>query len=392
MPGHIRDLRKRSVGYGGSRPFQARWHHPADPRVKRERSFATKREAREWMAAQDTDATRGVWTDPNLGRESVAAIAAEWQQSRHRTGPKTRQGHDSILRAHVLPEFGERRISAIDAADIQKWVNRLAEVAAPTTVSNVFTVLRMVMDFGVRRRYIPANPCASVEKPPRRRRITIRPLTHEEVRALAGAMPSESARVAVLMAAYMGMRAGELWALKRTDVNLLRHELSIDKALKELTVRSTERLPDGYTRITPSLVLGPTKTHQTRKLNVPSFLADELGPLLADADAEFLFTDSEGGPVRHGNFYRRTFTKHMPAELSGTRWHDLRHTCASLLIAEGAHPSSIQRHLGHNDIQTTLNVYGHMFPAAQEAMAASMDAAFRAAAEPSAKVTRLSLP
>jgi integrase len=343
------------------------------------------------MAAQDTDAMRGVWTDPNLGRETVAVIAAEWQASRHRTGPKTRQGHDSILRAHVLSEFGERRIAAIDAADLQKWVNTLAEDLAPVTVSNVFAVLRMVMDFGVRRRYIPANPCSSVEKPSRRRRITIRPLTHEEVRVLAGSMPSESARVAVLMASYMGMRAGELWALTRSDVNLLRGELSIDKALKEITAKNTERLPDGYERITPSLVLGPTKTHQTRKLNLPGFLADELEVLLSEpvSRAGFIFTDSEGGPVRHGNFYRRTFTKHMPAELSGTRFHDLRHTCASLLIAEGAHPSSIQRHLGHNDIQTTLNIYGHMFPAAQEAMAASMDAAFRAAADSKPKVTRL---
>ena len=165
------------------------------------------------MAEQDTDAQRGVWTDPNLGRETFAAIAAEWQASRQRTGPKTRAGHDSILNEHLLPEFGPRRLATIDAADLQKWVNKLAAERAPNTVHNCFAVLRLVMDFAVRRRYIAVNPCLSVERPSKRRRVKITALTHEQVRALAGAMPTTRDRLAVLMAAYMGLRSGELWAL-----------------------------------------------------------------------------------------------------------------------------------------------------------------------------------
>jgi integrase len=56
--------------------------------------------------------------------------------------------------------------------------------------------------------------------------------------------------------------------------------------------------------------------------------------------------------------------------------HDLRHTCAALLIAAGAHPKAIQEHLGHKDIQTTFNVYGHLLPSAQKALAKALDAAF----------------
>ena len=68
MPGYCRDLRnRRTQPYSGPNPIQARWRHPDDPRVRRERSFATKREARGWIAEQDTDSKRGVWTDPNLG-------------------------------------------------------------------------------------------------------------------------------------------------------------------------------------------------------------------------------------------------------------------------------------------------------------------------------------
>ena len=94
MPGYCRDLRNRKTQpYSGPNPIQARWRHPEDPRVRRERSFATKREAREWLAAQDTDAKRGVWTDPLAGRETVEVIAKLWQEAtRHQIGPKTPRG------------------------------------------------------------------------------------------------------------------------------------------------------------------------------------------------------------------------------------------------------------------------------------------------------------
>lgn len=386
MPGYWRDLRKRAIGYGGDKPIQARWRHPSDPRIKRERSFATKREARLWMAENDADAQRGVWTDPNLGRETVAAIAAEWQASRQRTGPKTRIGHDSILAHHVLPEFGPRRLASIDAADVQKWVNKLAAERAPNTVHNCFAVLRLVMDFAVRRRYIAVNPCLSVERPSKRRRIKINALDHQQVQSLAGSMPDAQARLAVLMAAYMGLRSGELWALRRASVNLLRRELVVDAALKELTKAQTaDRLPDGYERLTPSLVIGPTKTHASRKLSIPAFLAGELESFIKTGPGDgFLFTDSDGGPIRHTNWYKRTFKP-----LASVRFHDLRHSCAALLIEQGAHPAAIQQHLGHEDIRTTLNTYGSLFPAAQEAMAASMDAAYQAAAKPASNVRRL---
>jgi integrase len=334
------------------------------------------------MAEQDADAQRGVWTDPNLGRESFEAIAAQWQASRLRTGPKTRAGHDSILAQHLLPEFGPRRLATIDAADIQKWVNELSAKRASNTVHNCFAVLRLVMDFAVRRRYIAVNPCLSVERPSKRRRVKIIALTHAQVRTLAGNMPTERDRLAVLVAAYMGLRSGELWALRRQNVNILRRELVVDQAIKELPKAQTERLPEGYERLSPSLVIGPTKTHATRKLSIPSFLADELEAFMESEPrgSDFLFVDSDGGPVRHTNWYKRTFKPRAP----GIRFHDLRHTCAALLIEQKAHPAAIQQHLGHEDIRTTLNTYGSLFPAAQEAMAASMDAGYRAALQPSA--------
>jgi integrase len=95
-----------------------------------------------------------------------------------------------------------------------------------------------------------------------------------------------------------------------------------------------------------------------------------------DRDA-FVFTAPKGGPLRHHNFYCRQFCPALvraglPEQI---RFHDLRHTCASLLIAQGAHPKAIQAHLGHSSIQVTMDRYGHLFPDALEHLADRLDAA-----------------
>jgi integrase len=94
-----------------------------------------------------------------------------------------------------------------------------------------------------------------------------------------------------------------------------------------------------------------------------------------DPDA-FLFTAPRGGPLRHHNFYQRLFCPALPrAGLPGQiRLHDLRHTCAALLIAQGAHPIAIQAHLGHSSIQITMDRYGHLFPDTLEHLADRLDA------------------
>lgn len=131
------------------------------------------------------------------------------------------------------------------------------------------------------------------------------------------------------------------------------------------------------------LIEGPTKTGTARRIGLPRFLrarlAEHLAALPADPEA-FVFTSPDGGPLRHGNFYRRFFKpavrSALPPEKHGLRFHDLRHTAASLVIAAGAHPKAIQEHLGHRDIQTTFNVYGHLLPSAREALAAALDTAY----------------
>jgi integrase len=145
-------------------------------------------------------------------------------------------------------------------------------------------------------------------------------------------------------------------------------------------LRGTVRVVEAASEVSGRLITGPTKTHAGRTVRLPRFLRDELAAYLAspprDRDA-FVFTAPKDGPLRHHNFYKRQFCPALvraglPAQI---RFHDLRHTCASLLIAQGAHPKAIQAHLGHSSIQVTMDRYGHLFPDALEHLADRLDAA-----------------
>jgi integrase len=145
-------------------------------------------------------------------------------------------------------------------------------------------------------------------------------------------------------------------------------------------LRGTVRVVESASEVGGRLITGPTKTHAERTVRLPRFLRDELAAYLAsrprDRDA-FVFAAPKGGPLRHNNFYQRLFCPALArAGLPDqVRFHDLRHTCASLLIAQGAHPKAIQAHLGHSSIQVTMDRYGHLFPDALEHLADRLDAA-----------------
>lgn len=130
------------------------------------------------------------------------------------------------------------------------------------------------------------------------------------------------------------------------------------------------------------LQLGPPKTYQRRSVPIPRTLADELTLHTGGMDAkDFVFTSSRGTPVRHSNFYARHF---KPAVLrsglpEGTRFHDMRHSYAAMLIAEDAHPRAIMERMGHSTIQVTLGTYGHVFPSLEAALTEALDQVYQAA-------------
>jgi integrase len=144
-------------------------------------------------------------------------------------------------------------------------------------------------------------------------------------------------------------------------------------------------------------VFGEPKTYERRSVTLPAFLSRELAAQLAgrpDDPTAFVFTSPDGAVLNHKNFYRREFKPAVArAGLSDrTRFHDLRHTCAALCIALGAHPKAIQERLGHSSITVTLDRYGHLFPKLDETLTARLDTLHADAIEHPASVPTRHIP
>lgn len=349
----------------------------------RKRSFGSRAEAKRWAAAVETDKARGDWLDPNRGKRTFDAWADEWLVTRAHLKPKTMLSYEALLRVHVRPYFGPRPVTSIDHADVLRFLTGLRTArSGPDTIANVRNVLRGVLDLAVRSGAIKANPAAGMRVArPRREEMAF--LTADQVRDLADAIenpgPPKSGGgehrratfpelgLLVRFAAYTGLRAGEIGALRVGDIDLFRRRAHVRASLADV---------NGH------LVFGATKTYETRSVPLPSGLLDELVRYLAGRDVDDLvWRGANGRPLRHGSFYRHHFKPAVTrAGLPETlRFHDLRHTYAALCIAEGADAFVLKGRLGHSTITVTYDRYGHLLPERDEQLTDALDATYKAA-------------
>lgn len=250
-----------------------------------------------------------------------------------------------------MPAFEKVAVAGIGKAEIQGWIRDLqSKGLSPGTIKHCYRILRSIFDEAVDLRLIAQSPCRRIALP----RIESEEhlyLEPSEVRRLAEAIDSRF-KALVLSAAYLGCRWGELVGLKRSNLNLEAGTIRIVGTLEEVSgiVRYVEE----------------TKTAASRRsLTLPRFLVEVLTEHLGAAPpSEFVFVGAEGGLLRRNNFRRRCWKPAVRAAGldERLRFHDLRHTCASILIAQGAHPKEIQSRLGHSSIKTTMDRYGHLMP------------------------------
>ncbi len=360
----------------GSR-WRARYRAPDGRELSK--TFDTRRDAERFLATTEADKVRGAWTDPALARTMFATVAEEWMASRTGITERTRINLDGRLRNYILPVFGTTEIGRIRAADVRRFVAGLDEQGlAPSTIKPIYNLLARILTTAEMDGLIQRSPCSGIDLPRRDRSSTeMAFLDAVQVLALAAAVDPRYEAL-ILTAAYTGLRAGELAALRVEDINFLHGRLTVHRSAAEVRGR---------------LVVGPTKTGARRAVPLPRFLVKKLEQHVERYSVGgIVFTSRDGTPLRHRNFMRRHFNPAVAAVNKkaddaaargnkdvvrlppGLRFHDLRHTCCALLIRQGAHPKVIQAHLGHSSIRVTLDRYGHLFPGLDDALADGLDA------------------
>ncbi|HVA43156.1 MAG TPA: site-specific integrase [Acidimicrobiales bacterium] len=372
-----------SIRQKPSGTWEARYRDPSGR--QRAAAFRTKTEARRYLERVGTDKQRGDYLDPTLARTRFDDWADEWLATTAHLRVKTRVGYESRLNNTVRPAFSGYPVGSIDQPLVRRFVAELAESgAAPGTIREARKVLRLILGTAVGAGALRANPCDGV-RVARSSRTEMHFLTPDQVATLADSIThppiktggGESRRptfpeygLLVKFAAYTGLRAGEIAALRVCRVDLLGRTVEVAEAVSEV---------EGH-----GLVYGPPKTYEHRRVPLPSFLAKELNDYLVGRSVgtdSFLFTAPDGGPLRHRNFYNRHFkpaVRHAGL-VPGLRFHDLRHTYAAIMIAKGAHPRAMMERLGHSSVTVTLNTYGHLMPGLDAALTDSIDEVGRGA-------------
>jgi integrase len=265
--------------------------------------------------------------------------------------------------------IGDVQLTRLTPDLIRKLTAELAGRYAPETVARTIRWVRLTLNQAVRDRRIPASPADGVRLP-RSHGRRMRLLDENEVSALAAALPDRYSSV-VVAAAYTGLRWGELAGLRVGDLDLPRSRLTVQSTLVEATGQPPR--------------LGPPKSRASeRTITVLGFVVDTLTQHLEACPPvdDVVWTTERGALLRRGSFGR--VWRGAVAESVGLpcRIHDLRHTHAAWLIADGVHPKAIQTRLGHGSIAVTMDRYGHLMDGLDDQIALHLDARARSASPP----------
>jgi integrase len=312
-------------------------------------------------------------------------VAASLDASRPRLKPGTIVQYENLYATRTLPTFGANRIAAVTSQDVQKWVSGLVAAGkAPNTVHNHFVALNKVFRCAIKHRLISHNPCDAVDLPKNAHTEGFAPvfLNKAQVDTLASALDATGPYgLLVRFCALTGLRAAEVQGLRIRDVVLTATETTG----AHVEVRQTIKRVGGVWTV------GTPKSARSRR-DVPlldrSLIAELKLFLLThpnSGDLDALFWPARSNGSRRLDFSRNVdcgsvLQYYMRPMLSGLglppkmRWHDLRHTYASLMLAAGIPPYKLSRWMGHASLVTTDTVYSHLYPSDYSAEIAQFEA------------------
>ncbi|WP_216911503.1 tyrosine-type recombinase/integrase [Nocardia noduli] len=370
--------------------WKAFWREPSG--VQRSKTFTTEREAKTFLAQVDVAKSTGTYVSPHAGRtkfgDHAQLWAATWNNER-----TTKSRDESIMRTHVLPQWGQWQLGRIDHLSVQKWITELSQRRSPATVAECKRLMSGVMRSAMRNRLVGVDPTEGVKVP--RRRVTdtddARILTRHEVRQqLLPAVRPERHRALVMVAAFAGLRWGEVAGLCEDAVDLGGGVVRVVRTVTEVS---------GRTEFKPF----PKSAAGRRTVPLPAWVVAELRAYMGDnptGERGLIFPNDAGAPLRRGLFRSRVWRpalvragllgevsevgdefeavwmdsdglvnselfgkseqaiRHVAVhESGGLRFHDLRDCYGTWLADDGVEPHKIAKVMGHEKITTTMQFY-----------------------------------
>ncbi|AHM56364.1 tyrosine recombinase xerC-like [Peptoclostridium acidaminophilum DSM 3953] len=334
--------------------------------------YATKRDAEKELAEKINEIENGTFVMPK--NISMAEYLEYWLEkyASNRLSPTTLYGYRMIIEKHIVPAIGDIRLQKLRPLDIQTYYDEKGESLSGKTLTQHHRVLRKALDYAFRMQLIIKNP-ADVVSPPKIIKYKARALTLDEVRLLIEKLKeSEYLNVPINVVLSLGLRRGELLALKWEDIDFNKGIITIQRNLVRAGTKLVFKDPKSETsnrklKLSPTL-LSMLKEHRRKQLE------HKIAFESLYCANDFLFCKENGEPInpagfshRFGDFLRRH------DDLPNVRLHDLRHTNATLMLQQNISPKIASSRLGHSNISITLDLYSHVLFDMEEKTANLMD-------------------
>ena len=338
---------------------------PADAKGRRRQQrrggFGSERDAQRALADVVQAIAANRYVDPS--RLSVREYLTTWLASRGNLRPSTRRGYRRNIEKHLVPRIGDIQLSALQAAQIEQALHSLQEErgVGPATARRVFATLRVALNKAVRQGVIATNPCANVELESEvEHRAPAHVWTPQQVRQFLGHVRLDRLYALYLLVVTAGLRRGEVIALRWEDVDLDAGLMLIRRSVVQVGGDMFEGSPKTKhsKRVVPldALTITALRAHRRQqaqeRLAAGSAWRDEVGRIFTREDGKGLVPE----------YVSRTFKAHAAqAEVPVIRFHDLRHTTATLALAGGVAMRVVSDRLGHSTTAITSDLYTKVY-------------------------------
>ncbi len=338
-----------------------------------------KEVARALAAAIDTREKGGIVT---TARQSVSQFFASWlDAAKPSLKPRTHTRYEELVRLHVVPELGGASLTRLTPQHLQRlYAKKLDAGLSPTTVNHLHAVIHKALATAVRWGLTNRN-VADLVDPPRNNHFEMATLSPEQARVLLNAAAGDRLEALYVLALTTGMREGELLALRWKDIDLEGARVHIRGSMQatKTGLKIAETKTAGSRR---QVTLSKQPLEALRRHRVAQ-AEERLRTAAVWEDNDLVFANHVGRPMTAQNLLRRSFEPLLKrAGLPRMRFHDLRHSAATLLLGEGIHPKIVAEMLGHTRISTTLDLYSHVTPTMQRDAALAMEALLSSGSPP----------
>ena len=326
-----------------------------ESKSKMKRGFATKRDAQQWerefLEKQSA----------SMDMKFSAFVDVYFEDKAPRLKERSIMTKKTLFKTKITPYFGEKSMNEITSVDIIKWQNALLnQDYKPTYLRMIQNQITALFNHAEKFYDLKDNPCKKVDKMGRANARELNFWTKDEFEIFIQKFTEDEEiyRIIFLMLFWLGCRVGELLALTKADIDFDNGTISISKTY--------------YRRNQTDYITSPKTESSNRKITIPMFLQEEMKKFI---DRQYGLTlDERIFTITDRAIQKKMKQKTEKAKLRPIRVHDLRHSHIALLIEKGMQPLVIAQRVGHDSVNTTMNIYGHLYPNKQKQVADLLNA------------------